>query len=188
MTARLAFTIPGKPFAKGRPRTTARAYIDEMGKPRAIVTVYTPAATREGEATISRIARAVMTRVGRGPTDMPIKLRVLCVYAAPASWPKRMRELAAAGNVVHTQKPDFDNLAKVIDALNTIVWTDDCIITDATISKRFGAVARTDIVIEPVDMTGKVLAPGPERTAKKARANSFDRPVTRDLFVGKGGR
>lgn len=176
MTTRLAFTIPGKPISKGRPRFTVR---------NGFATVYTPAKTREGEAAIAKIAKVVMR--GVAPATGAVKLRILFVFAPPASWSKQMRELAAAGHVIHTSKPDADNCAKaILDALNGIAWADDCLITDVIMSKRYGAAPRTDVVIEPVDMTGKVLAPGPERTAKKARANPFDRPVTRDLFVGKG--
>lgn len=191
MTARLAFTIPGTPFAKGRPRATARAFINDLGKPQAIVSVYTPAKTREGEAAITKIAKAVMKREGRVPTTAPIKLRVLCVFAPAPSWTKRMREAAVAGHVVHVQKPDFDNLSKVIDALNSVVWVDDCQITDASISKRFGAVARTDIVIEWVDMTDKFLPPSAARAeavAKAPKKSPFDKPISGDLFTGRPKR
>lgn len=191
MTDRLAFTVPGTPFAKGRPRATARAFINDLGKPQAIVSVYTPAKTREGEAEIARLARAVMKRAGRTSTTAPITLRVLCVFAPAPSWTKRMRELAVAGHVVMSQRPDFDNLAKVIDALNSVVWVDDCQIIDASISKRFGAVARTDIVVEWVDMTGKFLLPSAARAEAATKAPKklqFDKPATGDLFTGRPRR
>jgi Holliday junction resolvase RusA-like endonuclease len=171
----LAFTVSGQPFAKGRPRTTARVVWQGIGrnkKPIAIVTVYTPPETRKAE---NRIRERAKQEMGASPpVGGPLRLKVRAIHEPPPSWPKYLREAAAKGLVVHTAKPDFDNLAKVIDAMNEVVWIDDAQITDALISKRYGFPARTEIIVERVDMTGKFL-PAAQEAERRKRAKSHTR-------------
>ena len=46
------------------------------------------------------------------------------------SWSRRDQEAALAGGIRPTSKPDWDNHAKVTDALNGIVWHDDSQVVD----------------------------------------------------------
>lgn len=97
---RVAFVIPGRPVAKGRPRydsTTRRTY--------------TPAATEEAEATLAGYVVIGMQRAGlRVPFDEPLGVRLTFVM------PTR-------------QRVDLDNLGKlVLDSLNDVLWADDSLI------------------------------------------------------------
>ena len=118
--------VLGKPVGKGRPR-----FVRATGR------VYTPASTASFEA---RLAYEMgMAMGGREPVDAEVTLDVEVTCEIPASWPKRRREQASAGDIQPTSKPDLDNILKVVgDAGNGIVWTDDSRIVDARIHRQFG--------------------------------------------------
>lgn len=55
--------------------------------------------------------------------------------------PAKSNKTAKIGAPV-TKKPDFDNLVKgICDAANKIVWTDDALVTSATVKKRYAKEA-----------------------------------------------
>lgn len=110
------FFIDGPPQGKGR----ARAFV-RNGK----VGHYTPDKTRAYENKIRGLAVAGMG--GAKPYEGPVTLSARITYVVPKSWPKWKRELAMAGKVLPTVKPDIDNIIKAIkDAINGVVWIDDC--------------------------------------------------------------
>ena len=49
----------------------------------------------------------------------------------------KWRLAAMAGKVFPTKKPDLDNCAKMLDALNLVVWTDDAQIVDMHVRKVY---------------------------------------------------
>jgi Holliday junction resolvase RusA-like endonuclease len=56
-----------------------------------------------------------------------------------ASWPKSHKRPRIFP--MHTKRPDIDNCLKLIfDALNGIVWVDDCQVVKVTVVKRYGDV------------------------------------------------
>ena len=70
------------------------------------------------------------------------------MFEPPANWTKKVRAAALAGEVVPTVKPDWDNLGKIVsDAMNDVVYKDDCQIFEAHISKRYGEVARVEVAV-----------------------------------------
>lgn len=114
------FIIPATPVAKGRARSSAR--VAANGK--AFARHYTPAATRNFEALVKDFATQAMK--GGDPLTCPVDLLVEFRFSIPETWPKWKAELAAAGLVHHTKKPDCSNLVKAIeDACNGVVWKDD---------------------------------------------------------------
>lgn len=120
MTLLLHFSIPTTPVAKGRARSTAR--VGANGK--AFAKHYTPAATRDFEALVKDFAQQAMK--GGDPLTCPVDMLVEFRFRIPETWPKWKAELAAAGLVHHTKKPDCSNLVKAIeDACNGVVWKDD---------------------------------------------------------------
>lgn len=120
MTLLLHFSIPATPVAKGRARSTAR--VGANGK--AFAKHYTPAATRDFEALVKDFAQQAMK--GGDPLTCPVDMLVEFRFRIPDSWPKWKADLAAAGLVHHTKKPDCSNLVKAIeDACNGVVWKDD---------------------------------------------------------------
>lgn len=131
------FTIPGKPFAKQRPKATMVA-----GRAR----VYTPKQTVSFERQVAEIARPVFP----APLEGPVKLRVVAVFQIPKSWTKKKKtEAAQNGGAFHVQRPDGDNILKAIkDGLNRIAWVDDSQVADVRCVKRWGDQAATYVEVE----------------------------------------
>jgi Holliday junction resolvase RusA-like endonuclease len=119
--------LPGLPRGKGRPRFTVRG---------GFARTYTDDKTASFEGAL-RLAGSVAMR-GRAPLSGPLALDMVAVFPIPASWSKVKRGLAEIGAVRPTGKPDCDNLLKVIDGLNGVVWVDDSQIVSATIAKCYG--------------------------------------------------
>lgn len=122
----LAGTIRGK----GRPRFVANKY-GPGGR------AYTPAATVNYEAALRMAAQSAMA--GRALFDGPVRVSIVAQFAVPESYSKPKRTLALGNNLKPTKKPDWDNIAKLTDAMNGVVWLDDKQITDATFAKRYSA-------------------------------------------------
>lgn len=125
------FVIPGKPFAKQRPRAT------RQGR------VYTPAETISFERQVAAIAAKHFP----APIDGPVSVTIRATFEPPQSWSKR--KTAEHINRPHCQRPDLDNCAKaVLDALNRIAWADDGQVAEITVSKVWGPSARTVVHVE----------------------------------------
>ena len=126
MTNAVAFTIPGIPVAKGRPRATT---INGQAR------MYTPTKTVAYEGLVAMAAKQAMGV--SGPIPGPVSLSIVAVWPIPASWSKKRRSEA----VWKTSKPDADNVAKVIgDGCNGIVWADDSQVVMLRVEKRYGDV------------------------------------------------
>jgi Holliday junction resolvase RusA-like endonuclease len=137
------FTIPGKPFAKQRPRATVAA-----GRAR----VYTPKETVSFESKVAEIARPLFP----APIEGPVKLRIVAVFEVSKSWSKRKQAEAIGQH--HTQKPDCDNIEKACaDGLSRIAWADDCQVADARCVKRWGRYAETYVQVEALPATDRQL-------------------------------
>lgn len=156
MSDRVRLDIPGKPVGKGRPRSQGRI-VWEKGKPRCAIHIHTPDETIAQEARIADVAREVMA--GHAPLTGPIRLHVVSTFEVPPSWPKRYHKACADGLLVMIQKPDWDNLGKITDALDGIVWENDAQVTIGTSEKRFGLAAGVDILVESAAFPGMVLPP-----------------------------
>ncbi len=117
--------LAGVPVGKGRARFSRKSGI-----------AYTPGKTRDYENNLRLSAQVCM--IGRAPLEGPLSVAVIASFPVPASWSKKKRDEAIAGAIRPTVKPDADNLLKVLDACNEIVWRDDKQIVHASISKRYG--------------------------------------------------
>lgn len=129
--------VPGQPRGKGRPRF-ARVGVG--------VRTYTDAKTASYENLV-RLA-ASQSMAGRAPLAGPVHVSVNAWMSVPTSWSKRRREDALRGVVRPTTKPDADNLVKVLDALNGIVWRDDSQVVQLTVGKHYSATPSMVIVVE----------------------------------------
>ena len=116
--------LAGVPVGKGRPR-----FVKSTGR------AFTPEKTVRFEDRLSIVAQEAMA--GRDPLDGPLELYVEIRMPVPLSKPKRWREAALAGLIHPTKKPDWDNFAKTVDALNMIVWVDDAQIVDGRVKKIY---------------------------------------------------
>ena len=131
----VTLTIPGKPYAKKRPRFSRRS-----GR------AFDPAENAVAEASIGNIAARHFPAAIAGP----VRVDVVATFACPASWSKKKR--AELMHRPHCQKPDGDNLLKCCkDALNRIAWGDDGQVCDARVRKVWGLVDQTIIHVEALE-------------------------------------
>lgn len=139
--ARSAITIilHGEPEGKGRPRF--RIITPHHGKP--FASVYTPKETRDYEDALKMAGKVAMR--GRAPLSGPLAVTVWAVKSVPKSWSNKKRDAALAGIVRPTSTPDWDNIAKMIDGLNEIVWDDDAQIVDGRCIKVYGEKPRLEV-------------------------------------------
>lgn len=123
----LVIHVPGDIRGKGRPR---------FGRgPGGHVRAYTDAKTVNAEAWMRACA---VEAVGSPCLEGPLSLSMTVTVAIPASWSKRKQADALAGLVRPTGKPDADNMLKLCDSLNGIVWKDDAQLVDVRLVKRYG--------------------------------------------------
>lgn len=118
MVKQISFKVPGRPVAKGRPRFVNGRTL-------------TPKNTRQHEKVLKQIAK--LTYGGNAPMTGPVRLEVEAVFTKPKSWSKK-KKLATFW---HTSTPDADNLAKITDALNGVVWKDDAQVCELVVRKFY---------------------------------------------------
>jgi Holliday junction resolvase RusA-like endonuclease len=130
----MRFEVPGKPFAKQRPRFNRKT-----GR------VYTPDQTVTYEGMVARRAADMGLPVLEGP----VRLKITAIFEPAKSWSKQKR----ADHLwnPHTQKPDLDNIEKAImDALNGVAFKDDSQVCDKVARKMWGSTAKTIVEVEPI--------------------------------------
>ena len=126
----IAFTVPGQPIGKGRPR---------IGKVGQHARMFTPAKTVNYEGLIAHSAQAAMH--GAPLVEGPVSVALSIDCQIPASWSGKKQRMALAGEVMPTTKPDADNVAKILcDAINGVVWKDDVQVVELTLKKRYSVV------------------------------------------------
>ena len=125
--------MDGEPIGKGRPRFRLN------GAP------YTPDKTARYEERLAWTAQAVMA--GRPLLEGALEVKVYAFLSIPSSKPKKWKEQALLGSIKPTKKPDADNIAKMLDALNKVVWIDDSQIIRLEVTKAYSDKPRLDIFI-----------------------------------------
>jgi len=131
------FTLAGKPMAKGRVRFTRTGH------------AFTPEKTVAYEGQLAFAAQTAMN--GRLPADGPVAVTLIVSMPIPASWAKKKRDLAERGFLYPVTKPDLDNFAKILDALNHIVWNDDCQIIDLHVVKGYSLTPQMTVSVHLAD-------------------------------------
>ena len=130
----LTFTLAGPPMGKERVRVT------RTGR------AYTPERTLNFEA---RLAHAAQLAMGNRPLfEGPLAVVVEAFMPIAESKPKKWRAAALVGSIRPTKKPDWDNVGKMLDALNLIVWQDDAQIVDGRVIKWFSGSPRTVVTVQ----------------------------------------
>jgi Holliday junction resolvase RusA-like endonuclease len=135
----IRIVLSGEPKGKGRPRFSVR-----NGQARA----FTPASTRSYEGALKLAAQDQMGDTP--PLDCAVDVTILSYMPIPKSWSKKKQAAALAGTLRPTGKPDWDNMAKMTDALNEVVWRDDGQVVDGRVRKFYSDRPRLEIVVEPV--------------------------------------
>jgi Holliday junction resolvase RusA-like endonuclease len=79
-------------------------------------------------------------------------IRIRADFSVPASWPRNKRDAALAGVIRPTGRPDFDNICKMVDALNGIVWLDDTQVVDARVEKHYSERACLTVCVEELEI------------------------------------
>lgn len=122
-------TLRGEPRGKGRPRFSS------AGK---FVRVYTDKKTRDYEKALALAGRVAMR--GKQQLRGALFVTVMAIMAVPKSWPNRRRDAALTGAArpMGRGTDDCDNLAKMLDALNGVVWADDAAVVDLRVAKFYG--------------------------------------------------
>lgn len=134
----LAFTIPGEPQGKGRPRFV-RYKNGSSG-------TYTPQNTVSYENLVKSIAHKTLG--SHTPCELPIEISVTAYCGIPKSFSKSKRQMAINGFLRPTKKPDIDNILKIIaDSLNTVAWRDDAQLVAATVRKFYSETPRVEAFI-----------------------------------------
>lgn len=99
---------------------------------------YTPTKTEKYEDAVRAAGRKAMA--GRPPFqhyDRGLSMMITAFVLIPKSWSLDKRNAAFHFRIRPTGKPDHDNIAKVTDALNGVVFGDDAQITDARTLKFY---------------------------------------------------
>ena len=138
MTFTVFFTVEGTPIGKGRPKFARRG---------SFVTTYTPTKTRDYESLIAEAARKAMG--SSEPLETPIAAYIYIVVPVPQSYPKKRRDACLNGLERPTKKPDADNILKAFfDAMNGIVYKDDCQIVSIHATKNYGPVGMVEVMVK----------------------------------------
>lgn len=110
---------------------------------------YTPERTVTFEG---RLAFAAQNVMGDRPLlDGQLILDIVVMLPVPASKPAKWKAAALAGEIRPTGKPDWDNYAKMIDALNLIVWVDDAKIVRGVVDKFYSERPAFALRVRPAD-------------------------------------
>lgn len=141
MAAAVVIEMPGPPRGKGRPRAA------RVGNG---VRMYTDAATLSYEGDLRAYATDAMR--GREIITGAVLLKMVAIFPVPRSWSRKVKAAALAGAIRPTVKPDLDNILKLTDALNGVVWRDDAQVVTATQIKVYGE--RPALRLEIIPITG----------------------------------
>jgi Holliday junction resolvase RusA-like endonuclease len=88
----------------------------------------------------------------QAPLQIPVQIELAVELPVPTSWSNKRRLAALAGAIVPTSKPDIDNYVKTaLDAINTIVVTDDGLVVEIRARKRFSDQPKLTAIIVPLD-------------------------------------
>ena len=145
----LLFRVNGMPQGKARPRFT------RQGR------TYTPKPTRDYEAAIKDAALRAAMLQGWLKTDQALRVHVCAWFLVPKSYSKKKRAACEAGDIYPAKKPDADNIAKCLDALNDVVWHDDAQVVECVVRKRYcsaGEQPHLVVHVEPMPTFSQMKA------------------------------
>lgn len=126
----LSIVIPGVPVARQRPRFSKFGAYDKQGDVKEFYRL------------------SVLSQL---PADFkvlqdPLSIHLVFEMPIPKSTSKKKR-LALIG-MPHVKKPDIDNLYKMLDAYNGVLWMDDNQIHKVTMEKVYSENPKTNLIIE----------------------------------------
>lgn len=135
----LAFTIPGDPRGKGRPRATTIGGHARM---------FTDSKTASYENLVKLAASQALA--GRSPFDCPLTVIVTVRMVPAASSSAKKRAAMLSGEMAPTKLPDLDNVVKaVLDGCNKVAFRDDALVVSLIARKQYAATPGVDVEICP---------------------------------------
>jgi Holliday junction resolvase RusA-like endonuclease len=132
---RIVIEMAGPPFGKAQKFHAPNGGIFNSSK-----------AAFSREEQLRRRAEALMN--GRSPTSQPLIVTIECRFPLLDSWSQKMRRAALAGVVRPDKKPDWDNIGKLCDCLNKVVWMDDKQIVEGRVIKIYSEHPGLTIIIQ----------------------------------------
>lgn len=133
---KIAFTIFGEPFGKGRPRMTKKGF------------AYTPAKTRKKENDF--LVQALSSRPDK-PLGSYLSVTITAFFSIPESKSKKWKAAALACEIRPDKTPDIDNVVKgILDPLNSIFFNDDKQVVELHASKFYSDIPRVEVAIEEI--------------------------------------
>lgn len=134
----IKFEILGTPVAKARPR---------LGK---YGNTYTPTKTTNYESLVK------YTFKSNFPDHKPylgiVEANITAIFEVPKSYSKKKTKELLETHDNYTNKPDLDNIAKIIlDSLNKIAYQDDSQVTVLHLNKEYGEQAK--VIVELKEIT-----------------------------------
>jgi Holliday junction resolvase RusA-like endonuclease len=111
---------------------------------------YTPEKTAAYERAVRQACMEAMEAAGiTVAVDGAVAVRLNVCFEVPESWSKAKRSKAEAGEMLHTTKPDIDNIVKaVFDGCNGVIWKDDSQVCDLRACKGYSVVTGVHVVVE----------------------------------------
>lgn len=146
------FKYKGEPVGKGRPRVTARK--SKKNDNAVFAHAYTPKKTREFEENIRfEFMASTSDALPVYGKDVPLIAEMKFAFAVPKSYTKKKRAACLNGEIMHTGKPDTDNIAKsVLDAVSGgYAMCDDSQVVTLILEKVYAEESYVEVKIYPAD-------------------------------------
>lgn len=138
MTFMVTFKLDADPVGKQRARYARRGNF---------VQTYTPDKTRNYEALIKEAATEAMG--SSEPLETPVNLYLYIRAPIPKSYSKQKVADCLNGFEKPIKKPDASNVLKSVeDAMNGVVYKDDCQIVNFHVSKVYSSQSGIDVCVK----------------------------------------
>ena len=133
---------------------TFKVDVDPVGKQRAryarrgnFVQTYTPDKTRNYEALLKEAAIEAMG--SSEPLETPVSLYLYIRVPIPKSFSKKKVQDCLNGSEQPIKKPDSSNVLKSVeDAMNGVVYKDDCQIINHHMTRVYSTLSGVDICVK----------------------------------------
>lgn len=136
----LEITVLGDPKAQGRPRAAKR------GK---FIQVYDDPSSRKAK---DNLLAVIQSKAPAKPFDCPLQVDLGFYMPRPKGHygtGKNANRLKPTAPLLHTSRPDIDNLRKlVMDAMTGVFWRDDALVCKGTTVKEYSDRPRTEIRVK----------------------------------------
>ena len=134
----VTFKVDANPVGKQRARYARRGNF---------VQTYTPDKTRNYEALLKEAATEAMG--SSEPLETPVSLYLYIRVPIPKSFSKKKVQDCLNGSEQPMKKPDSSNVLKSVeDAMNGVVYKDDCQIINHHMTRVYSTLAGVDICVK----------------------------------------